>query len=131
MVGRKDDRVLAAVAIVHVAGLLEADLVEKHPAVVHLLAWRHISCPRIPGVIKARAVRQPCHAGGARAFDPLWQQLAGSGFNQVQRAQFGAVGRSAVGNIIAVFGREPPVSEMVPSGASALTSINARSWSRA
>ena len=77
--------------------------------VVDVVALGHVALVGIASVIEAGIVLLPRHLGDASLPDFVRQQLAGGGLDDVQGAVFGAAGRGAVSDVLAIVRREPPV----------------------
>ncbi len=79
---------------------IAGEFVIENVTVVHLLAVGHFAFFRIARVIEAGVVELPCDGSGTGALDGVGKNGAGFGFDDVQRAHFGAAGRGAVGDIL-------------------------------
>src|SRR6202035_1960781 len=94
---------LAENQLVGVLGMLLGilgDFVIVNVAVVHLLAVGDFAFFWIARVVEAGVVELPRNRGGARALDRVGKNGTRFGFDDVQRAHFGAAGRGAVGDIL-------------------------------
>src|SRR6266496_3307821 len=83
--------------------------VTENPAVINFFTFWYVTFLRIAGVEESRVVQLPGNAGGASAFNGVWQCLACRSVEDVQRAYLGPAWRSSIGDILAIVRRGPPI----------------------
>jgi hypothetical protein len=81
----------------------------KDVQIVNVVALGHVTLLGIASVIETGIIFLPRHLGDAGLRDGVGQQLAGGRLNHVQGAVLGAARRGAIGHVLAVVRREPPV----------------------